>query len=151
MAIITFYILSCGFAFCILIFALSYPLHAVRSTLFDTRYASRFTRYKIRVNLCNPRLINNLRSTKSYVRKNNLFLQNEPNFRTTQMNVNTFITKNYEQRTMNYEVKNKANSKPNKPNSNPILANKIPKQSQYKPNPPCPKSRWPLMEQLCYG
>jgi hypothetical protein len=33
-------------------------------------------------NLClgYPRLINDLRSTKDYVRKNNLFLQNEPNF-----------------------------------------------------------------------
>jgi hypothetical protein len=48
------------------------------------------------------------------------FLTNKANFRKSQMNVNSVITMNYEQRTMNYEIKNKANS-------NPI-------QSQYKPN-----------------
>ena len=59
------------------------------------------------------------------------FLTNKANFRKSQMNVNTFITMNYEQRTMNYEIKNKANSNPIqsqfKPNTKPI-------QTQFKPN-----------------
>ena len=45
-----------------------------------------------------------------------LFLQNEANFRKSQMNLNSFITMNYEQRTMNYEIKNE-------PKTNPIKAN----------------------------
>jgi hypothetical protein len=51
-------------------------------------------------------------------------LTNKANFLDNQMNVSSFITTNYEQRTMNYEIKNK-------PKTNPI-------QSQYKPktNPP---------------
>jgi len=59
------------------------------------------------------------------------FLTNKANFRKSQMNVSSFITMNYEQRTMNDEIKNKPNSNPiqtqYKPNSKPI-------QSQYKPN-----------------
>ena len=76
-------------------------------------------------NQCNPRLINDLQVRKITYEKNNLFLQNKPNFLEEQINVSSFITTNYEQRTMNYEVKNKANSNPNKANSNPIS-----KQSQ---------------------
>ena len=60
-----------------------------------------------------------------------LFLQNKPNFLDNQMNVSSFITMNYEQRTMNYEIKNK-------PKTNPIQtqfkANSKPIQSQYEPN-----------------
>ena len=48
------------------------------------------------------------------------FLTNKANFLDDQMNVNTVITMNYEQRAMNYEIKNK-------PKTNPI-------QSQFKPN-----------------
>jgi len=59
------------------------------------------------------------------------FLTNKANFPKSQMNVSTFITMNYEQRTMNDEIKNKANSNPIqsqfKPNTNP-------KQTQYEPN-----------------
>jgi hypothetical protein len=47
-------------------------------------------------------------------------MQNKPNFLDDQMNVSSYITMNYEQRSMNYEVKNKANSKPI--------------QTQYEPN-----------------
>jgi len=57
-------------------------------------------------------------------------MQNKPNFQKSQMNVNTFVTMNYEQRTMNYEIKNK-------PNSNPIQtqfkAKTNPIQSQLNP------------------
>ncbi len=34
--------------------------------------------------------------TKDYVRNYKLFMQNEPNFQKSQMNVNSFITKDYE-------------------------------------------------------
>jgi hypothetical protein len=44
--------------------------------------------------------------------KSTLFMQNKPNLRKAQMNVTSFITKNYEQLTMNYANKNKPNSKP---------------------------------------
>jgi len=67
-------------------------------------------------NQCKPRLIKDLRSTKDYVRKNKLFLQNEPNFKKSQMYLSPFITTNYEQRTMNYEVKNEPKTNPNEPN-----------------------------------
>jgi len=49
------------------------------------------------------------------------FLTNKANFRKSQMNVNTVITMNYEQRTMNYEIKNKANSNPIQSQTKPIL------------------------------
>ena len=55
------------------------------------------------------------------------FIQNKPNLLDTQMNVSSFLTKDYE---------NKSNWKlgENKPNSKPIKANTKPKQSQNKAN-----------------
>ena len=38
-----------------------------------------------------------LTTTKAYVRKNKLFLQNEPNFRKSQMNVSALLIKEYVQ------------------------------------------------------
>jgi hypothetical protein len=46
--------------------------------------------------------------------KSHSFMQNKPNFRKSQMNVNTVIIKDYEKRTLGERGKNK-------PNSNPIL------------------------------
>jgi len=40
------------------------------------------------------------------------FMQNKPNFRKAKMNVTTFKSMNYEQRTMNDANKNKPNSNP---------------------------------------
>jgi len=98
----------------------------------------------------NPWLINDLRACKVlYICRvsstdaerslqNHPFLTNKANFRKSQMNVNTFITTNYEQRTMNYEIKNKANSKPiqtqYKANTNPIQSQFKPKQTQFSNN-----------------
>jgi hypothetical protein len=48
-------------------------------------------------NPCNPRLINDLRSTKVYVRKNNLFMQNKANFQKVKLNVNEVLTRGYDQ------------------------------------------------------
>jgi hypothetical protein len=42
---------------------------------------------------CNPWLINDLRSTKDYVRKNKLFMQNEPKSRKVKLNVNRVLTR----------------------------------------------------------
>jgi hypothetical protein len=43
---------------------------------------------KIQRNPCNPRFINDLRSTKVYVRKNKLFMQNKANFQKVKSNLN---------------------------------------------------------------
>ncbi len=53
-------------------------------------------------------------------------MQNKPNFRNAQMNVTSFYTVDYE---------NKSNWKlgENKPNSKPIKPNSKPKQTQTKP------------------
>jgi hypothetical protein len=56
-----------------------------------------------------------------------LFMQNKPNFLDEQMNLSSFITMDYEQRTMNYEIKTKPKQTQYKANTNPI-------QSQYEPN-----------------
>jgi hypothetical protein len=103
----------------------------------------------------NPLLINDLRAYKSLYNCRDTFtnvmsalqiapfLTNKANFLDDQMNVSSFITTNYEQRTMNYQIKNKPNSNPiqtqNKANTNPIRTQFKPKQTQNKPNfPPLP-------------
>jgi hypothetical protein len=55
------------------------------------------------------------------------FMQNKPNFRKAKMNVSAVNTNGYE----NNRLRRR---RENKPNSKPIKANKIPKQTQYKPN-----------------
>ncbi|MHC4694451.1 MAG: hypothetical protein ACYS67_17050 [Planctomycetota bacterium] len=64
-----------------------------------------------------------------------LFMQNKPNFLGDQMNVSSFITMNYEQRTMNCEIKTNPIQTQFKPNSNPIQSQFKPKQTQF-PNFP---------------
>jgi hypothetical protein len=63
-------------------------------------------------------------------------MQNKPNFLGDQMNVSSFITTNYEQRTMNYEIKNKPKTNPiqsqYKPNTKPIRTQFKPKQTQFQ-------------------
>jgi len=66
--------------------------------------------------------------------QNHLSMQNKPNFRKSQMNVNKVLTKDYENETLSGHGKNKPNSKPIKANTNPIKANIMPKQTQYEPN-----------------
>ncbi len=46
-----------------------------------------------------------------------LFMQNEPNFRKSQMNVNKVLTKDYEKRTLGQRGKNEPKTNPNKANS----------------------------------
>ena len=61
-------------------------------------------------------------------------MQNKANFRNAKMNVNTVITKDYENKSNWTLGENKPNTKPIKANTKPIKANKMPKQTQYKPN-----------------
>ena len=91
---------------------------------------------KISVNQRNPRLMNYLCAYKApckalYICRETftdvmsalqikLFMQNKPNFRKSQMNVNKVLTKDYEKRTLGERGKNE-------PKTNPIKAN----QSQF--------------------
>ena len=63
-------------------------------------------------------------------------MQNKANFLDDEMNVTSFITINYEQRTMNYEIKNKPKTNPiqtqYKANTNPIRTQFKPKQTQFQ-------------------
>jgi len=61
------------------------------------------------------------------------FMQNKPNFQKAQMNVSDYITREYEKEDTWWSGKNKPNSNPIQTQSNPIKANKMPKQTQYKP------------------
>jgi hypothetical protein len=54
------------------------------------------------------------------------FLQNEPNFQKSQMNVTDLLTREYEKKDTWWSGKNEPKTNPNEPNSNP-------KQSQFKP------------------
>ncbi|MHC4110424.1 MAG: hypothetical protein ACYSUY_05070 [Planctomycetota bacterium] len=83
-------------------------------------------------NQLNPWLINDLRSTKDYVRKNKLFMQNEPKFRKVKLNVNEVLT-------TDYDKMDTWSIRKNEPKTNPILAQKTihrtqtnPKQTQFQ-------------------
>jgi hypothetical protein len=82
------------------------------------RYDSRFTRYEVR---------------KSSYEKIHLFLQNEPNFRKSQVNVSHLLTREYEQMDTWSIRKNEPKTNPNEPKTNPILANKTPIRTQTNP------------------
>jgi hypothetical protein len=61
-----------------------------------------------------------LTSTKDYVRKNNLFMQNEPNFRKVKLNVNKVLTKDYDQMDTWSIRKNEPKTNPKRTQTNPI-------------------------------
>jgi len=85
----------------------------------------------------NPRLINDLRSTKAYVRKNNLFMQNKANFQKVKLNVNEVLTKDYVQLDTWSIRKTKpiqSQLKPIQTQLKPIKCQSKPIQSQFKPN-----------------
>jgi hypothetical protein len=65
--------------------------------------------------------------------QNKLFLQNEPNFTKSQINVNPLITSEYEQMDTWSIRKNEPKTNPNEPKTNPILANKTPIRTQTNP------------------
>ncbi len=65
---------------------------------------------------CRGQPSNEIKSTKDYVRNYDLFMQNKPNFRKSQMNVSIFSQKAYEN-IANWTIgESKPNSNPNKPN-----------------------------------
>jgi len=77
-------------------------------------------------------------------------MQNKPNFRKSQMNVNKVLTRDYEKMDTWSSGKNKPKTNPKqtqfKPNSNPIQSQYKPKQTQCLPATPlgraCPPSVW---------
>jgi len=75
------------------------------------------------------------------------FMQNKPNFRKAQMNVNMVLTRDYAKKTPGERGKNKPNSNPIQTQSNPIKANKMPKQTQYKPKTNPIKPNFPKSQQ----
>ena len=81
----------------------------------------------------NPRLIKDLRSTKVYVRKNNLFMQNKANFQKVKLNVNKVLTKDYEQMDTWSIGKKQSQTKPIQSQLKPIQTQFKPNQSQNKP------------------
>ena len=84
-------------------------------------------------NQCNPRLINDLRLRKSSYEKIKLFMQNEPNFRKSQVNVSDLLIRDYDQMDTWSIRKNEPKTNPNEPKTNPILANKTPIRTQTNP------------------
>jgi hypothetical protein len=81
-------------------------------------------------------LIYAIRSTKVYVRKNKLYMENKANFPKVKLNVNNVLTKDYDKMDTWLAGKNKPNTNPIQSQSNPIKANKMPKQTQTNPNKP---------------
>jgi len=66
--------------------------------------------------------------------KSALFMQNEPNFQKSQMNVSIFSQKAYENKSNWTLGENEPNTNPIRTQTNPIKANKMPKQTQNEPN-----------------
>ncbi len=85
----SFYILNCGFTFSTLNFKFSPCSYALAPS---------------------P-----LTSTKDYVRKNKLFLQNEPKFRKVKLNVNKVLAKDYDRMDTWSIGKNEPKTNPNEP------------------------------------
>jgi len=73
--------------------------------------------------------------------KSTLFMQNKANFRKAKMNVNSFITKDYERNDIFAVPENKANSNPikaNLPNAQMNISSVLTKDYENKPRLPAP-------------
>ena len=83
-------------------------------------------------NLCPryPRLINDLRLRKITYEKINLFLQNEPNFRKSQVNITDLLKRDYEKWTLGQLGK----TNPKRTQTNPKRTQFWPIKRQYEPN-----------------
>jgi len=85
------------------------------------------------------KLLYNCRETSTNIESSlqiKLFMQNKAKFRKVKFDVNTVLTKDYEQMDTWSIGKNKAKQSQNKPKQSqlkPIKANKMPKQTQFKP------------------
>ena len=96
---------------------------SVNPRLISLRAFCAFLWLKNPFNLRNPRLMNYLRTfgiftTVESALQIHLFMQNEPNFRKSQMNVNKVLTKDYDKRTLGEYGKNEPKTNPNEPNFN---------------------------------
>ena len=112
-------------------------LHNFAFSTLNSKFSSCFCTFLWPKNPFNPRLIKDLRSTKVYVRKNNLFMQNKANFQKVKLNVNKVLTRNYDQMDTWSIRKTKpiqSQSKPIQSQSKPIKAKTNPIQTQFKPN-----------------
>jgi hypothetical protein len=94
---------------------------SVTKNLFNQRdprlnFSSCFCAFLRLKNQFNLRLINDLRSTKDYVRKNKLFIQNEPKFRKVKFNITKVLTTDYDQLDTWSIRKNEPKTNPNDPN-----------------------------------
>ena len=122
---------------------------------FKSRFCQVHKAGKIGVNQRNPRLINDLQLPPPVRRRYlcaykalyicrdkitdvvsalqiQLFMQNEPNFRKSQVNVTDLLIRNYEQMDTWSIRKNEPKTNPNEPKTNPILANKTPERTQFQ-------------------
>ena len=80
-----------------------------------------------------------LRTMKKELRKINLFIQNKPNFKNDQINVNKVLERDYE----NVCLHRRPKTNPKQTQSNPIQSQLKPKQTQFKPKTnPIPPARF---------
>ncbi len=87
----------------------------------DNRYETRLTQPK---RAAQPS--NEIQSTKDYVRNYKRFMQNKPNVKAAQINVNSYMKSKYEKMDTWLSGKNKPNSNPIKPNL--VRRRRIPKK-----------------------
>jgi len=93
---------------------------------------------KIREISVNPWLINYLRAfgiftTVERALQIHTFMQNEPNFRKSQMNVNKVLTKDYAKKTLGEHGKNEPKTNPNEPNQSQLKPIKCENKPNTKP------------------
>ena len=111
-------------------------LHSFAFSTLNFNFSSCFCAFLWLKNPFNQRLIKDLRSTKAYVRKNKLFLQNKAKFRKVKLNVNNVLTKDYDQMdTWSIRTTKPIQSqfKANQSQLKPIQSQSKPKQTQFKP------------------
>jgi len=126
-----------NFAFCILIFAFFFQFLALDPwPLAPNVIVRKYLRVDMLLYICRETITNVMSALQI-----NLFLQNEPNFRKSQVNLNNLLKRNYEQMDTWSIRKNEPKTNPNEPKTNPILANKTPIRTQFKPNLSC-RSLW---------
>jgi hypothetical protein len=102
-----------------------------------------FTRPKTSIISVNPVILSNFssclrvlvakRSTKDYVRKNNLSMQNKANFRKVKFNVNKVLTRNYDQMDTWSIRKTKPIQSQSKPKQTQLVLRSL-RRSRNKPN-----------------
>jgi hypothetical protein len=118
-----------SFAFYILIF--DFPSHLPLMSLPANTYVHKMYLYNCRETFTDVMSALQIR----------LFMQNKAKFRKVKLSVNKVLTKDYEQKDTWWSGKKQSQTNPTcrgvasgEAGTNPIKANKMPKQTQYKPN-----------------